>query len=432
VTNVGASTLRSTVVSIGGAPGEASSTDQSSCVVHQISIRDRSRAVEASPQVRRPFYMLVLGDSVMWGQGLLPEHKSSYKVREWICQQRNGGNCQNPEDVQIHVEAHSGAKVTQSSDDDAKMREERFLRLNSPMKFDGEVPDAFPTIWGQVDLARRFYAAQKVGLDEVDLIVVNGGINDMGATRILALGVGEMSDFAEKFCRIQMELLLAKIAGTFPNARLIVPGYFPLVSEKTPEKVLGDTIGFLFKAKKDTAHSAIPAECPANAPGTAASGPNKKPSFILKAIAKRSNEWTTASNGALGQAVRNFNGKFPLSMPASAAASAAELRVRAFFVAVPFADVNAYGAEQTFLWNLARKPPGLTFECAENDHLKNLMVCDELQRQRPCICDKAGKTNDVACVRAGTFHPNIRGADAYFQAMKTQLEKIWPVAGWAL
>src|SRR5947208_13406282 len=32
----------------------------------------------------RPFNMLVLGDSVLWGEGLKPEHKSWYQVKLWI------------------------------------------------------------------------------------------------------------------------------------------------------------------------------------------------------------------------------------------------------------------------------------------------------------------------------------------------------------
>src|SRR2546421_8560598 len=34
--------------------------------------------------VERPFNMLVLGDSVLWGEGLKPEHKSWYRVKIWI------------------------------------------------------------------------------------------------------------------------------------------------------------------------------------------------------------------------------------------------------------------------------------------------------------------------------------------------------------
>ncbi len=71
------------------------------------SITSITRANREPLATKRPFRMLVLGDSVMWGQGLLDDHKFSYRVREWICQQRNNGRCPDQNDVQIHVEAHS-------------------------------------------------------------------------------------------------------------------------------------------------------------------------------------------------------------------------------------------------------------------------------------------------------------------------------------
>lgn len=35
-------------------------------------------------QAVRPINMLVLGDSIMWGQGLKPDHKPSYHVKFWL------------------------------------------------------------------------------------------------------------------------------------------------------------------------------------------------------------------------------------------------------------------------------------------------------------------------------------------------------------
>jgi hypothetical protein len=135
---------------------------------------------------RRPFRMLVLGDSVMWGQGLKTEHKFSYEVREWICAQRNNGTCSNPDDVDIHVEAHSGAVIAQPRTNNEKIEEQRFIRTATPVVYPGEVNHGYPTIWGQVDLARRHYEKLSIPVTEVDLILVNGGINDLPATRILA------------------------------------------------------------------------------------------------------------------------------------------------------------------------------------------------------------------------------------------------------
>ena len=80
-----------------------------------------------------PFRILVLGDSVMWGQGLKDEHKFSFKVRDWICARRHvAGRCENADDVQVHVEAHSGAVITRPLTAVQKNEEDQFLRTESP------------------------------------------------------------------------------------------------------------------------------------------------------------------------------------------------------------------------------------------------------------------------------------------------------------
>ena len=48
--------------------------------------------------------MLVLGDSILWGQGLTEKNKISYKVQEWLCKET--GRL-----VKVWREAHSGAVI---------------------------------------------------------------------------------------------------------------------------------------------------------------------------------------------------------------------------------------------------------------------------------------------------------------------------------
>jgi hypothetical protein len=56
---------------------------------------------------------------------------------------------------------------------------------------------------------------------------------------------------------------------------------------------------------------------------------------------------------------------------------------------------------------------------------------DELQTKRGCMCEQAGKKDDLICLRAGAFHPNVQGADLYFRSIAKALEKILPFTGWA-
>jgi hypothetical protein len=99
-------------------------------------------SLAAAPQsnaLGRPLRMLAIGDSVMWGQGLEEKHKFSYLVRDWLCDQRGGGKCRGADDVQLHVEAHSGAKIANPEKREDKETEERFKREYAPVRFFGEV-----------------------------------------------------------------------------------------------------------------------------------------------------------------------------------------------------------------------------------------------------------------------------------------------------
>ncbi len=405
--------------------------------VQHFSTTHISRATNRSTKSKRPFRMLVLGDSVMWGQGLADEHKFSYMLRQWICEQRNNRSCPDKEDVQIHVEAHSGALIAKPEKDNQKKEEDRFTRNVSPVRYPGEVNNEYPTVWGQVDLARRYYLDNSIPLGDVDLILVNGGINDMGAPRILApklLGflAGNINDFAKKYCEDDMKLLLDKVANTFPNARIVVPGYFPLVSLETPENFLMDTIGYLFLSKKQKANSegAIEEE--------SASSPNEvpvaqKPSKSLVHMANRSRDWTVASNAALAAAVKSFNsGRAAMPVTGNNSPSPPpDAFTRALFVPVLFSDDNAYAAKSALLWKLVRKSPDVALECPETNRLKDLIANDELQTKRGCMCAEAGKKNDIICLRGGAFHPNVQGAELYFKSITKQLERIWSTTGWA-
>jgi lysophospholipase L1-like esterase len=405
-------------------------------IIQQVSTARICRATRLPTKSKRPLRMLVLGDSVMWGQGLAEEHKFSYLVRQWICEQRNNGSCPDKEDVQIHVEAHSGAVIAKPEKESQKKEEDRFTRNVAPVKYPGEVNNYYPTIWGQVDLARRYYSDKSIPLEEVDLILLNGGINDMGAPRLLApklLGflAGNINDFARKYCEDEMKLLLDKVANTFPNARIVVPGYFPLVSLETPENFLMDTIGYLFFGKKEKANNEGAIE------EASASPPNEvavaqKPSKSLVHMANRSRDWTVASNAALAAAVKSFNSS-RAAMPVTGNKSPSpppDAFARALFVPVLFSDDNAYAAKSALLWKLVRRTPDVALECAETNRLKDLIANDELQTKRGCMCAEAGKKNDIICLRGGAFHPNVQGAELYFRSITKELVRILAFTGW--
>jgi len=157
------------------------------------------------------YRMVVVGDSVPWGQGLLEEHKYHTLVAQGLAQ-RIG----NPP-FEKTVLAHSGAVIG------VGMR-------NNPGSLDGEVPTSYPTIIQQVD-------AFNDAPETVDLVLVNGGINDVDIRDILNpfTDTSYLQDWTETHCHVHMKTLLDEVTAKFslPTARIIVTGYYPILSEKS-------------------------------------------------------------------------------------------------------------------------------------------------------------------------------------------------------
>ncbi len=165
------------------------------------------------PNEPEPLNMLVLGDSIMWGQGLRDQDKSWWRVKNWL-QQKTGRR------VKELVEAHSGAAIIVSSP--AK----KFFISNN-----GEVNLLTPTINEQVDNAVRYYDDP----GKVDLILVNGCINDVGVDNLLdtSRSLDSLETSIREKCGQRMQSLLKRIATGFPQAHVVLTGYYRIVSPQT-------------------------------------------------------------------------------------------------------------------------------------------------------------------------------------------------------
>lgn len=106
--------------------------------------------------------MLVLGDSVVWGQGLSEENKFYTKVKDEIERELSGNR-----KVRQLVDAHSGAVIAPKKPKCCPI---------AP----GEVPIGTPTLFAQVDTALSKYASFGVNRNDIDLVLPNGCINDIG------------------------------------------------------------------------------------------------------------------------------------------------------------------------------------------------------------------------------------------------------------
>ncbi len=231
-----------------------------------------------------PYKILTLGDSVMWGQGLAQAHKFAQLTADYLTSQGK--------QVELAALPHSGAVVCEAP------------ALPQPFQYTlfGELPRSFPSIASQTSIAGQApgYAAflqsndwdpaswqafkadlrQQVagywspGGSQPDLILLDGGANDLGALQIVVpwnLGSpdpcaagdaaapggavdqilaaaaalpGEVAGFdpnafdwmtdaqfkalIDTYVYDRMRLEVGRVAALFPQSRVVVTGYYPI------------------------------------------------------------------------------------------------------------------------------------------------------------------------------------------------------------
>lgn len=294
----------------------------------------------------RALEMVVLGDSILWGQGLLEQQKAST-----IVQYRLAEKSGHP--VRKRVYAHSGATVAQFGRD-----------LNVAH---GEVPSSSP------DIALQAECVPNPG--KVDVILVNGCINDVDASILFdpttdAQDIG-IEKLCEERCREPMRLLLTRIGKRFPNATIVVPGYYPFFSPQTPDPTLRFVSRlFLLIAKTR---------------GKRHEWAESRHHMLAKSAA-----WQEISDRMLQEAVER-------------AGAEKDVSGRVVFAPVPFQPENAYGATDSLLWRIT-----------EHDAvaMSRWWQC----RARPNILER------MRCINASAFHPNPGGAAVYAEAILRALE----------
>jgi hypothetical protein len=148
--------------------------------------------------------LLVIGDSVLWGQGLIDAHKSASLLAGVL-------------QAEMKMAAHSGANIG------IRDSHERLV-------LSGEVPCSYPTIQEQI----QSFAGDTA---RVRWVLINGGINDVDVRRILnpLHPQFDLDRNTRKYCGRDMLALLQQVMAKFPHARVLVVGYFPVLScQSTP------------------------------------------------------------------------------------------------------------------------------------------------------------------------------------------------------
>jgi len=333
----------------------------------------------------RPFEMLVLGDSVVWGQGLSEEKKFYTKVKNAIERELPGNR-----KVRQLVEAHSGAVIAPK-------------KPKSCPTAPGEVPIGTPTLFSQVDAALSTYASFGVDRNDVDLVLLNGCINDVSFPVIVNPFTSEktITKQSAKFCKAGMESLLLRIRDRFPHAVIVVTGFFPIISPATDPHLIDELLESFFgvsqskkivnKAKKEEEKEMRRVK---NVEAAA-----DQPDWLIGRLTRLSTHWKTVSDRDLQAAVDAVN--------------VSPTGPKTYLAKVIFTDEECYAAKETNFWKITSIEGG------------KLITDDEMfvPRQETCELAKAdlNALGRLICPAAGTGHPNIKGADKYAGAIMQQL-----------
>ena len=152
--------------------------------------------------------MLVLGDSVAWGQGLQEWNKYATLVFDQLKNRPEYAG------LTLAVRARSGAIIGNG-------------KPPSPRNVPPEVPWNYPTILQQCDA----YVGDP---DAVRVVLMDGGINDVTVDAIVNPNttIEDLKEKIEQYCHLDMRELLQKVSAKFSNpaCRIIVTGYYQILS----------------------------------------------------------------------------------------------------------------------------------------------------------------------------------------------------------
>ena len=342
----------------------------------------------------RPLNLLVLGDSILWGQGLKEEHKAWHQVKSWL-EQTTG------REVRAKIEAHSGAVIgsAESSTD------------SSTVWIDGEINRAVPTVNEQIGYALRSYADRS----QVDLVLVDGCINDIDARRLLNASNTQagIRELARTKCGAPVEALLEKVVSTFPHAHVIITGYYPIISQETSNDLFMRALGKRLYTP-------------------AAGSPRISDKELRKRLIAISQEWYDASNEKLANSAKSVDAKL----------AASGSRQRTLFARVDFFPDYAFGSHESRLWGFDASPLRKLLVILAFGRV-SIRTNDETRSQRSESCEKVfkrpeGETKDqkkarewrlMLCKLAALGHPNRKGSAMYVDAITNQL-KLLISGGW--
>lgn len=402
------------------------------------------------------FRILALGDSVVWGQGLKEQNKFVFLTAKEISKKIN-------EPVQVTMLAHSGAEIGK------KKNKASWVPYCVSQKYPyGEIPRDRPNLYTQLkisqldenftgylepkkydtDIAKKYRAKLKTQLnfyktDPPDLIILDGGANDIGLFQIMSpfdltkikeitikkllldiariLGTSPVIDSltdrelqklakkyrkyiflksdlekkTKKYCYTDMLDLLKKTRNAYPHSKILVTGYYPVFTKGTLKKATVKAIAALIL------YVLLPFPV------------NRKLRAVLLGLfllfsrnffITRSLEFADYSNKYLKKAVYDLNMK--------------KGSPEVFFASPKFNDENGMFAKSSYVWPLTFSKPAST-------DLSMIRSIDDVRDVRLKAVNKffshINKEPGIGDREAGIAHPNRQGAKAFCRAIMTEL-----------
>lgn len=309
------------------------------------------------------FYLVVVGDSVQWGNGLEERDKMSTLVSHTI-------ETELGKSVIFQRYAISGGTIHRREGDGVCL-----------YNCFGEVPKEITSIIDQVDQVKR--------PDLVQLVIADGCINDVNVANIVnpSETPESVAEMARAYCGEGMIELLHKIRSVIPDAAIVITGYYQIVSPQSD--VLGLNAWLQTQGKE-------PAE--------------PDDDGLVSAMTANSISFLETAHTELRNAIASVSAETPSAPPIA-------------FADPGFGADNAVFAPDAWLWGMTAKSDlletlGINLELAPMD----AMMAKRLAR---CLSDDDLPIGQlIICLYASVGHPTPAGAEAFAASITAQLREI--------
>ncbi len=313
--------------------------------------------------------ILVLGDSVTWGQGLRDGQKMHSVLARMLFDKIG------LEPTLLHYACSGGIIGSPSLPPQVV-----------PGWWPREIPRDDPTLYEQCSLVEADHPDRRF-----DVIILAGGINDVGVSTIFnpLTSVADIETRCQQYCRTSMGQFLNRLNQQFvtanPQVKICVLGYYSVFSDLSAIPKIGN----LFKALAIGAVR-LPRPNPSQLFAV-------QPLTLQDLLVRNSTAFRDASRSNLLAAVNDANAQTATNNFA--------------FIDPMITDEEAAFAPKALIWGL------------DNDEAPEDPIADDREKYCDDLLDKH-LVDQFQCERACVGHPNIDGAHRYAEKLFAALTNV--------